>query len=99
MKHILVFLSVMFCCTAWAEDLVAKNGDDSVRLTQSECPSEILKLLPAIAVGRTKLAIAVVSGVEYRACWMPYGDLIALKYEDDDNGLIPEKEFQPAPNT
>lgn len=93
MKRSLAFCLAVLCSGAYADDLVAGKGRDTVRLTQAACPAEILALLPANAAGFMKLAITRIAGVEFRACWIVYGDSIALKYEDNDNGLVPLSDF------
>ena len=80
---------------AMADELVASNGQDSVRLSDKPCSNEqVLKQLQPAFRGKMKDASAVVGGQPFRACWIVDGDSAHLLYEDGDQGLIPLAEFK-----
>ncbi len=96
MKLVLVCVAAaLFAAPAFADELVASNGKDSVRLTDKPCTSE--KVLNQLKPGfRTMMkdANAVVSGQQFRACWVIEGESAHLLYEDGDQGLIPWADFR-----
>lgn len=80
---------------ALADELVASNGQDSVRLSDKPCSSqEVLKQLTPRFRDQMKDASAVVDGQPFRACWIVDGDSAHLLYEDGDQGLIPLADFK-----
>lgn len=86
---------------ALADEMIARNGKDTVRLTQAACHAEVLALVSAVypaSAERFRAAYAQVDGAEFRACWIfrPDGKVL-LHYEDNDQGLIPVTEFEKAP--
>ena len=73
-----------------AENLVARNGQDTVRLADAPCASEaVLSKLPAQQHAHFKAATAVVDGQTFNACWRAMGGRAHLFYEDGDMGVIP----------
>jgi hypothetical protein len=95
-------MKYLFVCAALvagpvlAQDLVARQGDDSVRLSEAPCTSEVvLHQLPAHVRADFKTASAVVEGKTFQACWRQTGDSAVLLYEDGDQGLIPMNELKP----
>jgi hypothetical protein len=95
MKFALLCAAALLAPPAMADELIASNGKDSVRLSDSPCTSEqvLQQLTPAL---RTALrsATAVVQGQSFRACWVIHGDAAHLLYEDGDQGLIPLSDFK-----
>lgn len=80
---------------ALADELVASNGQDSVRLSDKPCSSqEVLKQLTPRFRQQMKDASAVVDGQPFRACWILDGESAHLLYEDGDQGLIPLSDFK-----
>lgn len=80
---------------ALADELVASNGQDSVRLSDKPCSSqEVLKQLTPRFRDQMKDASAVVDGQSFRACWIVDGESAHLLYEDGDQGLIPLADFK-----
>lgn len=81
---------------AFAQDLIARQGDDSVRLSDASCKSELVlsRLEPAIA-GEFRAASAVFQGQRFQACWRMMGGAAYLVYEDGDQGVIPAAELKP----
>ncbi|MGE4239353.1 hypothetical protein [Ramlibacter sp.] len=81
---------------AFADELVARQGNDSVRLAEQPCTSEqVLGQLPTGLREDYKAASATVDGRSYRACWRPMGGAAHLLYEDGDQGLIPLSDLKP----
>ena len=96
--------AVVFCAAlatfaaapAFAQELVARQGDDSVRLSDAACKSELVlgRLEPA-AAGQYRAASAVFQGQRFQACWRMVGNAAHLVYEDGDQGIIPAGELKP----
>ena len=80
----------------FAQELVARQGDDSVRLSDSECKSELVlsRIEPGMA-GEFHAASAVFQGRRFQACWRMVGNTAYLVYEDGDQGIIPADELKP----
>lgn len=80
-----------------AGDLVARQGDDSVRLTDQPCPivGVIVERVPAGARGFLRLARAHFQGQDFTACWLQGDGLVFLLYEDGDQGVIPMDDLKP----
>lgn len=98
MKRILFTLAAMLLSgLAFADDMVASRGADSVRLTQKPCPAGILAMIPPQLMARVKAATATVDGKDYAACWIAANGQVILQYEDGDSGAIPLSEFRRAP--
>ncbi len=95
-------MKYLFLCAALAagpvlaQDLIARQGDDSVRLGEAPCTSEVvLQQLPAHVRADFKNASAVVEGKTFQACWRQAGESAVLLYEDGDQGVIPMTELKP----
>ena len=96
--------AVVFCAAVatlaaspvFAQDLIARQGNDSVRLSEAECRSEpvLNRLEPAVA-GEFRAASAEFQGQRYQACWRMMGNAAYLIYEDGDQGVIPVQELKP----
>jgi hypothetical protein len=96
--------AVVFCAAlasfavapAFAQDLIARQGDDSVRLSEAACKSELVlsRLEPGTA-NAFRAASAVFQGQRYQACWVMVGESAYLVYEDGDQGIIPAQELKP----
>jgi hypothetical protein len=99
-----VMKAVAFCAAlatfavapAFAQDLIARQGDDSVRLSEEACKSDLI--LSRIEPGSAKdfrSASAVFQGQRFQACWRMMGNAAYLVYEDGDQGIIPAGELKP----
>lgn len=98
MKRALVCAGIaLLAFSAAADDMVASNGRDSVRLTQKPCSPAILATIPPQFQKQAKAASAVVGGAIYTACWIPSGDHVILSYDDGDTGIIPVHQFRRSP--
>lgn len=95
--------AVVFCAAlaavaapAFAQDLVARQGDDSVRLSEAACKSElVLSRIEPGAATQFRAASAVFQGQRFQACWTMMGNAAYLVYEDGDQGIIPATELKP----
>src|SRR5947208_10463457 len=91
------FLCVVALAVApvWADEVVASNGEDLVRLSDQPCTSEkVLSTLPPNLRVLVHEASATVQGQLYKACWVIEGDVAHLLYEDGDQGLVPLSDFK-----
>ena len=81
---------------AFAQELVARQGDDSVRLSDAACKSELVlgRIEPSTAK-QYRAASAVFQGQRFQACWRMMGNAAYLVYEDGDQGIIPANELKP----
>lgn len=87
--------AALVAAPALADELVASNGSDSVRLSDNPCSSDqVLSRLTPKFRELMKDANAVVNGQPFRACWIVDGDAAHLLYEDGDQGLIPLSDFK-----
>jgi hypothetical protein len=68
---------------SFADDLVARRGSDTARLTDAA------QARPAF-----RAALVEVQGQTFQACWGTTGDAIYLLFEDGDEGLIPVNELK-----
>jgi hypothetical protein len=96
--------AVVFCAAlatfavapAFAEELVARQGEDSVRLSDAACKSAlVLNRLEPAAAEQYRSASAVFQGQRFQACWRMVGNAAHLVYEDGDQGIIPAHELKP----
>ena len=96
--------AVVFCAAlaafaaapSFAQDLIARQGDDSVRLSDDACKSELVisRLEPGMAA-EFHSASAMFQGQRFQACWRMMGNAAYLIYEDGDQGIIPATELKP----
>jgi hypothetical protein len=95
MRFALLCAAALVAAPVLADELVASNGDDSVRLSDSPCSSEqVLNRLKPQFRSELKDATAVVQGQTFKACWVVDGHAAHLLYEDGDQGLIPLTDFK-----
>jgi hypothetical protein len=95
MKFVLLCSAALLAAApAFAEEVVASNGADSVRLSDSQCSSKKIMEQVEPAVGQQlKDANANISGQTFKACWVVEGQVAHLVYEDGDEGMVPLTEF------
>lgn len=85
-----------FAAPSFAQEMIARQGDDSVRLSDNACRSElVLQRLDPAAAEEYKAASAVFQGQRFTACWRIMGNVAHLVYEDGDQGIIPVHELKP----
>jgi hypothetical protein len=95
MRSALLCAAALLAVPAFADEVVASNGVDSVRLSDSQCSSD--KVLEQIEPGmraQLKDATAVIDGQSLKACWILDGKSAHLVYEDGDEGIVPLSEFR-----
>ena len=101
MKAVAVAVAVAVAAVAaaslsFADELVARQGNDSVRLSESACESELV--LSRVEPGSKEVyraATANFQGQNFVACWRVTGNVAHLIYEDGDQGVIPIQELKP----
>jgi hypothetical protein len=99
MKRILFILALMFAVPALADDMVYRDGNDSVRLTEKPCLPTLLALIPIELQPKVRAAVSKVDGKDYPACWIATrSGLVILQYEDGDQGLVRISDFKRAPS-
>ena len=84
-----------FAVAASAQDLIARQGDDSVRLSEDACKSELVLSRIDGDGSEFHAASAVFQGQRFQACWRMMGNAAYLVYEDGDQGIIPASELKP----
>jgi hypothetical protein len=95
MRFALLCAAALVAAPAFADEVVASNGNDSVRLSDSPCTSQqVLNFLEPSLRPALRDASAVVQGQSFKACWIVHGDAAHLLYEDGDQGLIPLSDFK-----
>lgn len=97
MRKLAAALAAAFLCLPVAAgDLEARQGDDSVRLTDKPCTAPaVLERLEPGAREQYQAASAVFQGQRFTACWRMMGNVAHLVYEDGDQGIIPALELKP----
>jgi hypothetical protein len=88
-------LTAAAAAPAFADQLVARQGNDSVRLTEGACQSQLV--LARVEPGSQeeyKAAPAEFQGKNFVACWRTMGGVAHLVYEDGDQGIIPLQELR-----
>lgn len=97
MRALLLVAVLLAAGPAVAGDLVARVGNDSVRLTEAPCENAVvLGRLEASQHEDFHAASAVFQGQQFLACWRRMGSVAFLMYEDGDQGLISLQELHPA---
>ena len=93
---ILLCAAALAAAPAFADELVARSGDDSVHLGEAPCTSKpVLSRLEPKDQGEFKMASAMVNGHQFQACWHVVGNSAHVMYEDGDQGLIPLSDLKP----
>lgn len=90
MKPAFLCAVLLASAPAMANELVAYNGTDSIRLTEAECTNEtVIRHLEPGTQSEFRAATAVLQGQSFTACWRAIPSAAHLVYEDGDQGLIP----------
>jgi len=97
MKVLVICAALAAAATpVFAEELVARQGDDSVRLSDAACRSDqVLARIERNSAEQYRAASAVFQGQRFQACWRMVGNAAHLVYEDGDQGIIPASELKP----
>ncbi len=95
MKSALLCVVALLAAPAFADEVVASSGSDSVRLSNAPCTNAavLARLMPQFH-SALRHASATVQGQTYTACWIVEGTSAHLLYEDGDQGLIPLSDFK-----
>ncbi len=89
-------LAAFAAAPTFAQELVARQGNDSVRLSDAACQSElVLARVEPGSKGEYRAASAMFQGQSFVACWRVLGSVAHLVYEDGDQGIIPMQELKP----
>jgi len=81
---------------AFANDLVARQGGDTIRLVNAACTSqEVLSRVAPQLRAQFRAAQATVDGRSYTACWRMTPSAAHLVYEDGDQGIVPLSALKP----
>jgi hypothetical protein len=95
MRFAFLCAAIVAVAPGWADEVVASNGEDSVRLSDQPCSSEtVLNRLPPNLRVLVHDAVATVQGESFKACWVIDGDAAHLLYEDGDQGMVPLSDFR-----
>lgn len=92
-------LAILLASPAFAaQEMVAKSGDDVVRLIDLPCPyASVLRFIQDDYRKQFRKAEARVSGQRYFACFRLVDSTVHLIYEDGDQGMVPAGEFRAEP--
>ena len=97
MRFALLCAAALVAGPAMADEVIASNGSDSVRLSDSQCTNEkVLERATPPVREKLRSAVATISGQSFNACWTVEGNMAHLVYEDGDQGLVPLTEFRKA---
>lgn len=95
MRSIALLCLALAATPAMADDLVAYEGTDMIRLTPQACTNPaVLNRIEPEARAAFLTASAVLQGHHYTACWRITPMAAYLLYEDGDQGLIPLEKLQ-----
>lgn len=87
--------AALVAAPSFADELVARQGNDSVRLSEGACKSElVLGRLEPTTHEEFRAASAEFQGQNFIACWRMVGNVAWLLYEDGDQGIIPMAELK-----
>lgn len=99
MLRSMILAAALAAGPALAGDLVARQGEDSVRLTDAACANaEVLALVDQREPGfkeEFRRAVATFQGQTYEGCWHRSGDGAHLIYSDGDEGTVPMQALKP----
>lgn len=80
---------------AFGGDLVAYEGADMIRLTETACSNQtVLGRIDPSSREHFRSATATVDGRTYQACWGALPAAVYLIYEDGDQGVVPISKLQ-----
>lgn len=94
-RFILAFL--LAAGPAFAADLIARNGNNELRLSDKPCTNEqVLALIPPQYREQFASATAFIEGQVHEGCWTDFGGRAWILYSDGDRGSLPLSAFKPA---
>jgi hypothetical protein len=96
MIRLAILCSAFAAAPVFANDLVARQGSDVIRLVNAACTSEeVLSRVAPQMRSQFRAAQATVDGQTYTACWRITPGAAHLVYEDGDQGLVPLTALKP----
>ena len=100
MRKLILIASMLLAMTAHAQQMVARDGEDSARITSDPCPPAVLKWIAPGRRGFFKLAFSVVDGQTHMGCWaLQIDGIVVLVYADGIEGHVPAALFKVDPGT
>jgi hypothetical protein len=90
---IAALVAASFAVSANADEqvLIARNGENSVRIMKARCHADVRAAFPHTE--EWSQAVAVVNGQRYIGCWEVRGPVVVLQYLDGDVGAVPVGMF------
>lgn len=83
----LVAASFALPATSVEQVLIARRGENSVRIMKAQCHKDVRAAFPHTE--EWSQAVAVIDGKRHIACWEVNGQMVVLQYLDGDIGAIP----------
>jgi hypothetical protein len=94
--RVVLLCAALATAPAFAQNLVARQGSDSVRLGDGPCTiQQVLGKLQPQQQKQYRSATAEVQGRTFAACWRMTSQGAHLLYEDGDQGLVPVSDLKP----
>ncbi len=94
--RLILLCAALAAAPAFAGNLVARQGGDSVRLAEAPCKAEqVLSQLDPQLQEKYQEASATVQGRTFAACWRMTPNGAHLLYEDGDQGMVPTSDLKP----
>jgi hypothetical protein len=95
MRAVLLLCAALVSMPALSQNLVARQGEDTIRLGDAPCSDEsVLNNVPPQFREEFMSASAVVQGHAFAACWRKAGSAAHLVYEDGDQGILPLSDLK-----
>jgi hypothetical protein len=95
MRSILIAAAIAAGPAFAASEMVARQGDDSIRISEAKCETaSVLRHIKPELRKNFRKADARIGGQRYFACWMLQASTVFVVYEDGDLGLVPLQEFK-----
>ncbi len=97
-RNLLLIAILWVTLPSMSETLIARNGDNWLRLNDTPCTSAAsLAQIKAEWQGRFRAAFARVGGADFAACWTELDGVVFVLYEDSDRATFPLSAFKPVP--
>jgi hypothetical protein len=96
MKLVAFLSAVLVASSAMAGELVSHSGDDTIRLVDDQCTSQlVLDQLQPESRPQFRAASVFLQGQAFAACWRATPTGALLIYEDGDQGMVPFDVLKP----
>ena len=95
MKRILVCAGIAMLAFSAQADLVATNGENSLRLKQEPCTNAtIVPMIREEFRPQFKAGSAEIAGKRFQTCWIDTGDgVYFVMFDDGDDASVPITAF------